>query len=64
MESRKEYHKQYYKNNKEALNEYAKQYNKDNKEWYPMQSFYIQSRENKILKYLNYKDNQQQLSIL
>ena len=33
-------------------------------EWYPKQTFFSQEREQKILEYLNYKDNTQQLSIL
>src|SRR5690606_38223949 len=33
-------------------------------EWYPTKDFYSKQRENKILKYLNYKYHTQQLSIL
>ena len=37
---------------------------KDFLEWYPRQPFYSKKREAKILKYLGYKENLQQLSIL
>lgn len=38
-------------------------HNKDFFYWYPLQSFYLKSREQKILKYLKYENNQQQLGI-
>jgi len=38
--------------------------NKDFFEWYPGRPYYSKQREQKILAYLNYSDNQQQLSIL
>lgn len=37
---------------------------KDFFKWYPKQKCYSEQRENKILKYLNYKNNIQQLSLL
>lgn len=36
---------------------------KDFFSWYPVQSFYSKTRERKILKYLGYKNNKQQLKI-
>lgn len=33
-------------------------------EWFPKQDFYTKQREQKILKYLNYKDHMQQLALL
>ena len=38
-------------------------HNKDFFQWYPVQNFYSKDREKKILKYLGYKNNEQQLKI-
>jgi 5-methylcytosine-specific restriction endonuclease McrA len=38
--------------------------NKDFVEWYPKQKFYSKRREQKIMKYLNYKNGFQQLSMI
>ena len=41
-----------------------RKHNSDFFEWYPKQKFYSKKREQKILKFLNYKNGTQQLSLL
>lgn len=42
----------------------SKKFTNDFFEWYPKQKFYSKQREQKILKYLGYKNNTQQLALL